>query len=135
MAASDPSRTGAPMTDIDWTNPAEAALALGRIVNAWRTHQERATSSRERAAALRGRPSSPPAGVSDEDWRGFPDLLDAQAADWDSTTADDAAEFRAAVGKAVEGGRLTRTQAGQLTGATSLEEAEAVVAALKRDLF
>ncbi len=123
------------MTDIDWTNPAEAALALGRVVNVWRTHVERATSSRERAAALRKRPSPPPAGVSDEDWRGFPDLLDAQAADWESSAAADAEAFRSAVASAVEGGRLTRTQAGQLTGASSLEEAEAAVAALKRDLF
>lgn len=123
------------MTDIDWANPAEAALALGRAVNTWRTHLERAASTRDRAAALRKRPSPPPAGVSEADWLGFPDLLDTQAADWDAAAADDEKAFRDAVALAVEGGRLTRGQAGQLTAAASLEEAAAAVAALKRDLF
>jgi hypothetical protein len=123
------------MTDIDWANPAEAALALGRVVNAWRAHLARAASSRERAAALRSAGSPPPAGVSEADWRGFPALLDAQGAEWDSAAADDASEFREAAARAVAGGRLTRGQASQLTAAATVGDAEAAVAALKRDLF
>ena len=123
------------MTDIDWANPAEAALVLGRVVNSWRAHVERAASSRERAAALRAAGSPPPAGVSEEDWRGFPALLDAQAADWDAAAADDASEFRETAAQAVAGGRLTRGQGSQLAAAASLADAEAAVAALKRDLF
>ncbi len=123
------------MTDIDWDNPAEAALALGRIVNAWRAHRVRSASSRDRAAELRRQGARPPAGVSEDDWRGFPDLLETQAADWDAAATDDASEFREAVALALAGGRLTRGQAGQLTAASTFDEAEAAVASLKRDLF
>ena len=123
------------MTDIDWANPAEAALALGRVVNTWRSHLERAASSRSRAAQLRAGALPPPAGVAEADWRGFPDLLDAQAADWDAAAADDEREYREAVAQAVAGGRMTRGQASQLTAAATIEEAEAAVASLKRDLF
>ena len=123
------------MTDIDWANPAEAALALGRVVNTWRSHLERAASSRERAAGLRKKGSRPPAGVSEEDWRGFPALLDAQAAEWDAAAAEDASEFHEAAAQAVAGGRLTRRQGSQLAAVASLEDAATAVAALKRDLF
>ncbi len=123
------------MTDIDWANPAEATLALGRIVNSWRSHAERATSSRDRAAELRASGTPPPAGVTADDWSRFPDLLDVQAGDWDRAVAEDASEFRAAVEQAVAGGRLTRAQAAQLTSAASLDEAEDAVASIKRDLF
>jgi len=123
------------MSDIDWTSPAEASLALARVVNTWRSHLERAQSTRERAAELRGRGTPAPEGVSVADWRAFPDLLDAQAAEWDAAALADLAEFREAVAAAVAGGKLTRGQAAQLNSVGSLAEADAAVSALKRELF
>jgi len=123
------------VTDIDWTSPAESALALARVVNTWRSHLERAQSSRERAAELRVKGSPPPAGVPEADWRAFPDLLDAQSGEWDAAAAVDAGEFREAVALAVAGGRLTRSQASQLTSAETIDAADAAVSALKREVF
>jgi hypothetical protein len=123
------------VNDIDWTSPAEAALALARIVNTWRSHVERAQSSRERAAELRTTGSPPPAGVAEADWRAVPELLDAQAGEWDAAAAADAGEFRQAVAQAVDGGRLTRAQASQLTAAETLDAADLAVIALKRETF
>ena len=123
------------MTDIDWANPAEAALVLARIVSTWRSNLERAESSRVRAAALRSSASLAPAGVSAEEWRSAPDLLAAQAAEWDAAAAGARQAFRDAVASAVAGGRLTRGQAAALTAADALGAAEDAVAALKRDLF
>lgn len=123
------------MNEIDWTSPAEASLALARIVNSWRSHLERAQSSRERAAELRTKGSPPPAGVSEADWRAFPDLLDTQAGQWDAAAAADEAEFRESVAQAVAGGRLTRAQAGQLAAAETLDAADLAVLALKREVF
>ena len=123
------------MNDIDWTSPAEAALALARIVSTWRSHLERAQSTRGRAAELRGKGLPAPEGVSAADWRAFPSLLDAQAEEWDAAAVADLAEFRESVAKAVEGGKLTRGQTSQLNAVASLAEADAAVAALKRELF
>ncbi len=123
------------MTDIDWANPAEAALALARIVSTWRSHLQRAESSRARAAALRSSGSPAPAGVSADEWRSAPDLLGAQAAEWEAAAADARQAFRDAVASAVAGGRLTRGQAAALTAADTLGAADDAVAALKRDLF
>ena len=122
-------------SDIDWSSPAETSLALGRIVHGWRSHLERAASSRERAASLRANPQPPPAGVSEHDWEAFPGLLDAQAAEWDAAAAADADEYRAAVAEAVSAGRLTRAQSAQLQGAATAGDADAAVAALKREVF
>ena len=123
------------MSDIDWTSPAEASLALARVVINWRSHLERAQSTRERAAELRGKGSPAPEGVSAANWQAFPDLLDAQAAEWDAAAVADLAEFREAVAAAVAGGRLTRAQATLLTAAETLDAADLAVIALKRETF
>jgi hypothetical protein len=123
------------VNDIDWTSPAEAALALARVVNTWRSHLERAQSSRERAAELRKTGSPAPAGLSEADWRAFPDLLDAQAGEWDAAAAIDAGEYREAVAQAIAGGRLTRAQASQLTSAETVDAADLAVLGLKREVF
>jgi hypothetical protein len=123
------------MSDIDWTSPAEASLALARIVNTWRSHVERAQSTRERAAELRATGAPAPTGVSDADWAAFPDLLDGQAGEWDAAAAAAAGEFRESVAQAVAGGKLTRAQASQLTAAETLDAADLAVLALKREVF
>lgn len=123
------------MSDIDWSELPAAALALARIVNRWRSHIANAQGARNRAAAIRAGGGSRPDGVPDEDWRRFPDLLDEQAAAWDRAVEEDASEFRQAVASVVAAGRLTRTQTAQFSAVASVEEADAAVTALKRELF
>ena len=124
-----------PMNDFDWSELPGAALALGRVVNAWRTHNASALHCRERAAAIRAGSIPAPAGMSEADWASFPVALDGQAAEWDAAAANDAAEFKASVAKVVETGRLTRAQTAMLTAVTTLDEADAAVSSFKRDQF
>lgn len=123
------------MNDIDWAELPSAALALARIVNQWRSHQGYAQGCRDRAAEIRAGKTPLPEGMSQADWAQFPDLLDSQAAQWDATADADAAEFRESVAKVVAAGRLTRAQTAQFTSVSTLDEADAAVTAIKRELF
>jgi hypothetical protein len=123
------------MNDFDWSELPGAALALGRVVNSWRSHAASAQTCRDRAAAIREGRTRAPAGLTGADLAAFPDALDGQAAQWDAAAASDAEEFRSSVAKMVETGRLTRAQTALLTGVGTLAEAEAAVASIKRELF
>ena len=123
------------MNDIDWAELPSAALALARIVNLWRSHASYAQGCRDRAAEIRAGKTPLPEGMAQADWAQFPDLLDRQAEQWETSAAADIAAFREAVAKVVEAGRLTRAQTAQFTSVSTLAEADAAVTALKHELF